>query len=165
MSFEEDPAKFIASEASVSDKIRALAAAGYPRAEIARMLGKRYQHVRNVLEADRVKAGPSADVSASRSEIESLPDGGLRVGDLFKLPIDAEGRVRLPSRVIEAYGLYKGGVVVARLEGDLFILMSPKESWRRAKAEIPAWKPGEPMWSEELIADRRREQAAEDENG
>ena len=41
------------SALSVSDKIRALNELGMPRAEIARLLGKRYQHVRNVLEADR----------------------------------------------------------------------------------------------------------------
>ncbi len=37
------------ADLSVSDKIRALDALGVPRAEIARLLGKRYQHVRNVL--------------------------------------------------------------------------------------------------------------------
>jgi hypothetical protein len=34
-----------------SDKIRALARAGYPTAEIARLLSLRYQHVYNVLDA------------------------------------------------------------------------------------------------------------------
>jgi hypothetical protein len=34
-----------------SDKIRALARVGYPTAEIARLLGLRYQHVYNVLDA------------------------------------------------------------------------------------------------------------------
>jgi hypothetical protein len=36
---------------NISDRIRALDRLGMPRAEIARQLGKRYQHVRNVLEA------------------------------------------------------------------------------------------------------------------
>lgn len=35
--------------ASTSAKIRALDAANYTRSEIAKHLGKRYQHVRNVL--------------------------------------------------------------------------------------------------------------------
>ena len=34
---------------NISDSIRYLDAEGFPRAEIARILGKRYQHVRNVL--------------------------------------------------------------------------------------------------------------------
>ena len=48
----QDAARIIVSAATVADKIRALDAAGHPRAEIARLLGKRYQHVRNVLEGD-----------------------------------------------------------------------------------------------------------------
>ncbi len=41
---------------TVSGKIRYLDKQGYPRADIARALGKRYQHVKNVLDADVVKA-------------------------------------------------------------------------------------------------------------
>jgi len=42
---------------STSTKIRALSAAGYPRARIADCLGLRYQHVRNVLESPLKKKG------------------------------------------------------------------------------------------------------------
>ncbi|UYN99252.1 MAG: hypothetical protein KIT02_15230 [Devosia sp.] len=42
---------------SVADKIRELDGKGVSRAQIARLLGKRYQHVRNVLERDLKKAG------------------------------------------------------------------------------------------------------------
>lgn len=45
--------KILADEATVSGQIRALARLGWSRAEIARALGKRYQHVRNVLEDDK----------------------------------------------------------------------------------------------------------------
>jgi hypothetical protein len=41
---------------NVSSKIRALHSYGVPRAEIAKLLNKRYQHVRNVLVADEQKA-------------------------------------------------------------------------------------------------------------
>ena len=41
---------------NISDRIRALDRLGMPRAEIARQLGKRYQHIRNVLEASRGRA-------------------------------------------------------------------------------------------------------------
>ena len=44
---------------SISGKIRALHAYGVPRAEIAKRLNKRYQHVRNVLVADEQKKQPS----------------------------------------------------------------------------------------------------------
>jgi bifunctional DNA-binding transcriptional regulator/antitoxin component of YhaV-PrlF toxin-antitoxin module len=166
MSFDEDPAKFIASDASVADKIRALDAAGYPRAEIARMLGKRYQHVRNVLEGDKLKSQRSEGLRPSSwwAGVERLPGGGSRIGDLYRLPIDAEGRVTLPQSLMKAFGLRTGGVAVAERDGELFTIISHKESMRRVRADIPQWRPGEPMWSEELIADRRREQAAEDED-
>lgn len=42
---------------SISDKIRELNDMGIARAEIAKLLGKRYQHVRNVLTNDARKAG------------------------------------------------------------------------------------------------------------
>ena len=41
---------------NISGKIRALDSYGVPRAEIAKLLNKRYQHVRNVLVADEQKA-------------------------------------------------------------------------------------------------------------
>ena len=64
-----DIARVVASEDTVSNKIRALAAGGVPRAEIARLLGKRYQHVRNVLEDDAQGGGyvlGRADLSGVR---------------------------------------------------------------------------------------------------
>src|SRR5258706_11569777 len=54
---------------TVSDRIRALNAAGVARADIARFLGKRYQHVRNVLEGDAQGGGYTlgrADLSGVR---------------------------------------------------------------------------------------------------
>ena len=44
------------TDLNTSQKIRALNKLGLPRAEIARRLGKRYQHVRNVLVAEAAKA-------------------------------------------------------------------------------------------------------------
>lgn len=44
---------------TVSGKIRALDKMGYTRSQIADMLGKRYQHVRNVLVEDARKAAAS----------------------------------------------------------------------------------------------------------
>src|SRR5580658_11186092 len=65
-------AKIVEPYATTSDRIRALAAAGAPRAEIARFLGKRYQHVRNVLEGDAQSGGGyvlgKADLSGVRED-------------------------------------------------------------------------------------------------
>lgn len=164
MSFAEDAAHFIGSEATVADKIRALAGLGYSRAEIARMLGKRYQHVRNVLEADKAKAAADRQSAQTSPEfLEMLPDGGDRMGNLYRLPIDAQGRVRLPAEVLEALGARPGGMLIADLEATGFTALSHEERWRRIRARIPQWRPGDPLWSEELIAERRREAAADEQ--
>lgn len=42
-------AEFIAESGGVSKAIRILTERGFSRGEVAKMLGKRYQHVRNVL--------------------------------------------------------------------------------------------------------------------
>ncbi len=53
-------AKITASHQTVSARIRALHAAGWERSKIAKALGKRYQHVRNVLvEDEKRKSGVS----------------------------------------------------------------------------------------------------------
>jgi hypothetical protein len=59
----------IAGLATKSDKIRALARAGYARVEIAALLGIRYQHVRNVLR----DAGITGGLKNVRLEVESEP--------------------------------------------------------------------------------------------
>jgi len=51
-----DQKKALKGESTVSGQIRVLAKSGMPRADIARVLGKRYQHVRNVLVEDARKA-------------------------------------------------------------------------------------------------------------
>ena len=60
---------------TTSDKIRALANAGYDRADIARYLGIRYQHVRNVLVGSGITGGLRREAEAEREpvEVESAP--------------------------------------------------------------------------------------------
>jgi len=55
----QDPKKALKSVSdipTVSGKIRSLDKQGFTKAQIAGMLGKRYQHVYNVLTQDAVKA-------------------------------------------------------------------------------------------------------------
>ncbi|MFA7262421.1 MAG: hypothetical protein WC068_05310 [Caulobacter sp.] len=167
----KDAAGIVASQATVSDKIRALNAAGYPRAEIARLLGKRYQHVRNVLEGDKVGRAASAATGvaeepavfdhqrpAERRATPSVrPEFEDRGRGIFRLSVRPDGSVLLPPSVLEALGLKGGSSVVGRLEGDTFIFEGPDEALRRIRELIPPWQPGEPLASDELIAERRRE--------
>ena len=172
----KDAAGIVASQTTVSDKIRALNAAGYPRAEIARLLGKRYQHVRNVLEGDKVGRAASAATGvaeepavfdhqrpAERRATPSVrPEFEDRGQGIFRLSVRPDGSVLLPPSVLEALDLKGGSGVIARLEGDTFILDGAQETLRKFRELIPPWQPGEPLWSDELIAERRREAAWED---
>ena len=161
-----DIARVVASEDTVSNKIRALAAGGVPRAEIARLLGKRYQHVRNVLEGDRLSAKPPG-VSESeqllfRTELEAHPSQS-RGGGLFRLEMDGAGRVALPPELIAEWNLVAGSALMGRLKGETFEVITGQTSMRRllerARRSVPL---GGPSWVDELIADRRREAARED---
>ena len=174
----EDAARIVASQATVSDKIRALNVAGFPRAEIARLLGKRYQHVRNVLEGDKVGRAALAAIGVADepvaferddmrpgrrpSSAPPRPEYQDRGRGVFRLSVRSDGSVLLPPSVREALDFGAGGGLIARLEGDLFVLQGPRETERRIRKIIPKWKPGEPLWSDELIAERRREAALEE---
>ena len=144
--------KVASSTASVSDKIRALDAAGYPRAEIAKLLGKRYQHVRNVLEGDKLSRpqGPPSPETGGVAEPSST------FGGVHRLAIAGDGAVRLPPEVLAALGLRPGGVVISLLEGDRLVVLSTEAAWRRVQAlAAPYVRPGEKLASEELIEERR----------
>ena len=176
MSDAEVAARIVASSATVSDKIRALNAAGHPRAEIARLLGKRYQHVRNVLEGDKVGRAASAATGVAegpavferdderpgrRPSSPPRPEFEHRGQGIFRLSVRPDGSVLLPPSVLEALELKGGSGVIARLEGDTLIFEGPDEALRRFRALTPPWQPGEPLWSDDLIAERRREAAWE----
>lgn len=155
-------ARIVGSEMTVSDKIRALDSAGYPRADIARLLDKRYQHVRNVLEADRLKR-PLKPSSAPRRSIDlDVEDRG---GGAFRLVLRDDGSVMLPLAVREAFGLSSGKPLMARLEGDEFKMVNAATALRRVQDLMrPYLAEGESL-VDSLIADRRREAAAEESDG
>lgn len=159
--------RIASSDATVSDKIRALAAAGYPRAEIARLLGKRYQHVRNVLEGDKSRRAPlsawTPGVAESPRQFEgpaAPPDVEDRGGGFFRLTVRGDGSVVLPPPVREALGVNGAGIVLARLEGEEFKVIGAKTALARIREALQPhlWKGG-PLASDELIAERRAEAA------
>src|SRR5580704_403010 len=109
MSSETDRMQAIAAPyKTVSDKIRALAGAGYERADIARVLGKRYQHVRNVLEGDAQRGGyvlGKADLSGVREEgarFDRSDEAAFierRSASAFWLRVRPDGSIYLPREV------------------------------------------------------------------
>ena len=106
-------ARIVGSDMTVSDKIRALDAAGYPRAEVARVLGKRYQHVRNVLEADKLspKAAPAPGPENPRAG--GLEEASSAYESVHRLKVEAGGLVRLPPEALAALQARPGSVVIA----------------------------------------------------
>jgi bifunctional DNA-binding transcriptional regulator/antitoxin component of YhaV-PrlF toxin-antitoxin module len=166
-------ARIVGSAMSVSDKIRALDVAGQPRAEIARLLGKRYQHVRNVLEADRVRAS-SAEPSGVAEEGAAFlaasaapygPDIQSRGGGIYRLAVRADGSILLPQEVREAFEVGGGGVVMAHLEGDEFKLVSAATALHRVQEALRPYLSGDVSAVDELIADRRREAEQDERDG
>jgi AbrB family looped-hinge helix DNA binding protein len=135
-----------------SDKIRALAARGVARADIARLLGVRYQQVRNVLERDKAREAKPAGMSEPPQPMlldDNTPSAKVRIGP--------DGRVVIPAVMREALGLKEGDVLFARLEGGEIKLLTPKAAMLRAQAIVRRFVPEGVSLADELIADRRRE--------
>lgn len=148
---EKDIAAVVhAPEVTVSDKIRMLDRQGHPRAEIARLLGKRYQHVRNVLEGDLARSRNQP--AATRPTFDEPSAGGP-----WRLAIRADNSVVLPGAVLESLGLRSGDVVIGRLEGGDLLLTGAATSARRARDRLRARLADTTGLSQSLIADRRRE--------
>ena len=160
----------VTSNLSISDKIRRLDRAGQPRAEIARILGKRYQHVRNVLEADRVRAEAIARTSrAETSEATTPVPGGTPVrsdpaltGGYLRLVVGPDGTLTLPAQLVAAMALGVGEAVVAHVRDGGLSIISARESMLQAQARVLARIPAGASLSEDLMADRRRENGTQD---
>jgi hypothetical protein len=134
-------------------KIRALAGQGYSRSDIARALGIRYQHVRNVLVRDEEKM---------KSAERSMPTDAAMPG---KIPVAADGSVVLPSAITHALALKAGDVLFVRLNDDEIHLLTKVAVARRVQALVREFVPEGVSLVDELIADRRREVEAEEAQG
>ena len=103
---------------TTSEKIRALANAGYDRVAIAKYLDIRYQHVRNVLFRSGIAGGMRREVEAEREPVEVdaepaaredtswtvLTDAGFQF--LGEWTHDSESLLRLDARAPSAPGVY-----------------------------------------------------------
>jgi hypothetical protein len=101
-----------------SDKIRALANAGYDRTEISQIIGIRYQHVRNVLLQSGFAGGLRRETEAEREPVEVdaapapredtswtvLTESGFQyLGDWT---LDSESAISLEAKAPSAPGVY-----------------------------------------------------------
>ena len=157
---------------TVSDRIRALNAQGYSRAKIATFLGKQYTHVRNVLVNDERRKGAATGTRIEPSPgfaeapTPAWPDPAATAekagGSIIRLNIGNDGSIRLPPDVETGMGYSRGGVVIAHLFPDRLELLSTGEALRRVREMVRDLVPGGESMVDSLIADRRREAAAED---
>lgn len=134
---------------TVSDKIRALDRAGYARADIARYLDKRYQHVRNVLEADKRKSS-------------ALNDQQHGVGHV-RVRLGGEGRIVIPASYREAMGVKEGDTLYLRLEGTELRASPFAAVTDRVRAILRKFVPRGTSLVDELLRERRRENKRDSE--
>jgi antitoxin component of MazEF toxin-antitoxin module len=171
MPFEETMTTITEGLPTKAEKIRALGRAGYPRAEIARFLGIRYQHVRNTLEAAGIPM-PSDGEGVGRA---AQPAAALREAPVpfraeskgweghYPLNITPEGGLVLPRALLDEMMLDPDGRVTARIKDGELHIISPMAAIRRAQRMAKALDRGEGSVVDELIAERRAEAAREDE--
>jgi hypothetical protein len=151
---------------SVSDKIRALDQAGYPRTEIARVLGKRYQHVRNVLEADKLHPPRARQGAASQRQPASVQEAPRPYEGALRLVVEPGGVIRLPPEAQAVLGVREGGVVVAEVGEDRLTLLSGRAAMAKVEALVASLNidPAR-ILSEELVAARRAENELDGRDG
>jgi hypothetical protein len=156
--------------ATVAGKIRALAAAGVPRADIARFLGKRYQHVRNVLEGDAQAGGApgggyvlgKADLSGVREQarpFEGDEDAAYidrRSPTAFWLEVKPDGSLPLPKEMAEVLGAQAPGRrFFAEIKDGRVTMMSREAATDEAVAIVCKYIPPDVDLASELLEDRR----------
>ncbi len=143
---------------SISDRIRELAAAGHSRADIARMVDRSYQQVRQVLVADEARVRRNtqgsrvgaAPVAATAREVrEPAAPAYHAVGEPrpARLQVDALGRVQLPGD----WGVPAGAVFIARNFHGSIVLMDVTQASEAARIASMDYD------SDALIAERRLE--------
>lgn len=127
-----------------AEKIRALDVAGFARADIARYLDIRYQHVRNTLvrgAPSKGRAHPSEGV-ARRATWSKLGPGG---------------RIVIPAVYRDALGLREGDDVQLRFEDEEIHILPKDVVARRVQDIVAKYVPEGVSLVDELIEERKRE--------
>jgi hypothetical protein len=181
----EDPeclGAIAARHATVADKIRALAGAGVARADIARFLGKRYQHVRNVLEDDaQSRPGGGGGYVMGMADLSGVRQGSdpferhddtayveRRGKNVFWLEVKPDGSLPMPPELVELLEATPGRRVFVEVKNGRLTMMSGNAALEEARAIVRKYIPAGVNLADELIADRRAEaarEAADDRDG
>jgi hypothetical protein len=153
-------------ETTISDKIRALADAGYSKAQTARFLQRSYAHVRNVLKHDEMRGRraratkPPGVGEGGAAYVGRSVDQGAR--PIYRIPVGPSGEVRMPAAILREMGWRPEGVIIAETEPDRIVLLSTQASVRRVQDMVRELLPEPGSLADDLIADRRREAALDE---
>jgi len=138
-----------------ADKIRVAHGNGYSRSEIAKFLGIRYQHVRNVLVDDeRLRRPSGTHMQAAMAEAGRAFEHAPRA---LKVIVGKNGRLAVPEEAFAAIGVKEGDVLLVNVEGDEIRLYTPQAVIRRVQAHMREYIPEGVNLVDELIAERRQE--------
>jgi hypothetical protein len=176
----DDPARLraiAAPHSTVADKIRALAGAGVARADIARFLGKRYQHVRNVLEGDAQSgAGGAGGYVLGKVDLSGVQEGPRpfdhdddlayierRSETAFWLEVKPDGSLPLSKEIADILSAEPGRRVFAKIREGGLTLMSAAAAMDQARAMVRKYIPPETNLVESFLADKYAEVAREAE--
>jgi hypothetical protein len=170
----ERMSQIVKPHTTTSDRIRALAAAGAPRAEIARFLGKRYQHVRNVLEGDAQRGGYQlgrADLSGVREEgarFDRSDEAAFierRSASAFWLRVRPDGSIYLPREVADALDAAPGNRIFARLQDGELIVISGEMAMEQAREIVRKYIPADVDLVQSFLDNRAAAWGDEDQHG
>lgn len=149
-----------------SDKIRALSDAGFERADIARFLDIRYQHVRNVLVGTRPARGASNSAGGTSNRTERRPGAGpvsARTVLKARVQLGSGGRVVVPAEMRSAMGVSEGDILLAWVADGELRLLSQETAVRKAQEIVRRHVPEGVSLVDELISERRDEARRESE--
>ncbi len=71
--------------------------------------------------------------------------------------MDRSGRLVVPKDLRTSLGVENGGELLLSIKDGALLAMTHREAVRRVQSMFESWQPGQPLASEELIAERRRE--------
>lgn len=140
-------AKIVEGMTTKSEKIRALGKANYARADIARFLDIRYQHVRNVL-VQAEESGPTYDAA------RPLPLGAW-------ITVGSDGRLTLPMDYHQLLDVARGGTLFLERDGNTLRLKSREQALADAQDLVTRHAHGKGSLVEALITERKAEAARE----
>jgi antitoxin component of MazEF toxin-antitoxin module len=143
-----DYERLVADAPSLSEKIRILYDAGMPKADIARFIDRRYQHVRNVImDYEKKKAAEAGGSEGAGEE----PSARAADPNIEQLMLEKGGKVRLPQAWLERQGLAEGSAIICQVDSDGLRIMSREVAVRELAAIVKRSMPREAALLETLL--------------